>query len=29
MLQILIGAWGLMAILYLLESLLGITLIVQ
>ncbi|MDM7461492.1 MAG: DUF1385 domain-containing protein, partial [bacterium] len=28
-LQILIGAWGLMAILYLLESLLGITLIVQ
>lgn len=28
-LQILIGAWGLMAILYLLESLLGITLVVQ
>lgn len=29
LLQILIGAWGLMALLYLLESLLGITLIVQ
>jgi len=29
LLQILLGAWGLMAILYLLESLLGITLIVQ
>jgi CBS domain-containing protein len=28
-LQILIGAWGLMAILYLLESLLGITIVVQ
>ncbi|BCW96693.1 MAG: DUF1385 domain-containing protein [Fimbriimonadales bacterium] len=29
LLQILVGAWGLMALLYLLESLLGITLIVQ
>lgn len=29
LLQILIGAWGLMALLYLLESLLGVTLIVQ
>lgn len=28
-LQILIGAWGLMAILYLLETLLGITIVVQ
>jgi CBS domain-containing protein len=29
LLQILIGAWGLMAVLYLLESLLGVTLVVQ
>jgi len=29
LLQILIGAWGMMALVYLLESLLGITLIVQ